>query len=374
MEFWDRQMPVGMRLRSSWDASHIADPAGELTLNHFEEVRGTSIARPIPIADFLAYARWFQRQVAPDLDERRVLAITRASDGFRLQIDDGEEISTPRVVVAAGIGSFARRPPVFDRVAPSLAPHSSEIHDLEPFAGRRVAVVGGGQSALETGALAKEAGAEVEVIVRRPRVRWLNRSGVIYRNLGPLRKLLYPPTDVGPPLLNQLVARPDLFRQVPERFQPTLAYRAIRPAVSDWLRPRLRDVRLTTGQWVVAVEPKGEQLILRLSDGSDRTVDCAVVATGYQVDVACYAFLGADLLGSIKVASGYPVLSRGFESSVPGLHILGAPAAHSFGPLMRFVSGTGYTGRMLARYIGGYSQSRPTERQHAVPPRRFVPG
>jgi cation diffusion facilitator CzcD-associated flavoprotein CzcO len=28
MAFWQRQMPKGMRLRSPWTASHIADPCG----------------------------------------------------------------------------------------------------------------------------------------------------------------------------------------------------------------------------------------------------------------------------------------------------------------------------------------------------------
>jgi hypothetical protein len=35
---------------------------------------------------------------------------------------------------------------------------------------------------------------------------------------------------------------------------------------------------------------------------------------------------------------------------VPGLHFLGAPAAASFGPLMRFVSGAGYAARAVAEH------------------------
>jgi hypothetical protein len=38
---------------------------------------------------------------------------------------------------------------------------------------------------------------------------------------------------------------------------------------------------------------------------------------------------------------------------VPGLHFLGAPAAGSVGPIMRFVSGGWYSGRALARVIVG---------------------
>ncbi len=43
----------------------------------------------------------------------------------------------------------------------------------------------------------------------------------------------------------------------------------------------------------------------------------------------------------------------GFESSVPRLHFLGAPAIWSFGPLMQFVVGTHYSSRALLRYIAG---------------------
>jgi hypothetical protein len=49
--------------------------------------------------------------------------------------------------------------------------------------------------------------------------------------------------------------------------------------------------------------------------------------------------------------NGYPILDKGFESTVPGLHFLGAPAAWSFGPLMRFVAGTEFAARGLVRGI-----------------------
>jgi hypothetical protein len=50
----------------------------------------------------------------------------------------------------------------------------------------------------------------------------------------------------------------------------------------------------------------------------------------------------------VRRVGGYPILGRGFESSIPGLHFLGAPAAWSFGPTMRFVSGSWYAARQLA--------------------------
>ena len=53
---------------------------------------------------------------------------------------------------------------------------------------------------------------------------------------------------------------------------------------------------------------------------------------------------------------GYPILNRGLESSLPGLHFVGAPSSDSFGPIMRFVVGTWYTGPVIARAATGRRQ------------------
>jgi hypothetical protein len=56
-------------------------------------------------------------------------------------------------------------------------------------------------------------------------------------------------------------------------------------------------------------------------------------------------------LKQLKTAEGFPVLGRGLESSIPGLHILGKPASWSFGPLLGFVSGAEFASNELARFI-----------------------
>jgi len=45
------------------------------------------------------------------------------------------------------------------------------------------------------------------------------------------------------------------------------------------------------------------------------------------------------------------VLANGLESSVPGLHFIGASAVASFGPLLRFVAGTGFAARTVTRAV-----------------------
>jgi FAD-dependent urate hydroxylase len=69
--------------------------------------------------------------------------------------------------------------------------------------------------------------------------------------------------------------------------------------------------------------------------------------------VARYPFLDERMIANIRRVDGYPVLARGMESSVPGLHFVGAPAAWSFGPICRFVSGSWYGGTSVARAIAG---------------------
>lgn len=353
MAFWRRQMPSGMFLRSSWEASHISDPHCALTLDAYQDGHGIHLSKPVPLDDFVAYGQWFQRKVAPDLDRRRVTRVESASTGFRLLLEDGESLRAQRVVIATGIAPFAYRPALFDALPPSLVSHASDHGDLRRFAGRRVIVVGGGQSAIESAVLLREGGADVEVILRAPQVRWLRRSAWLHRQSGSIRRLLYPPTDVGPPALNQIVARPDLFRRLPRGLQRRIAYRSIRPAASGWLLPRAGGVRITTGRAVVSATPAGERLRLTLDDGTGRCVDHALLATGYRVDISRYAFLAPELVGWVRRVDGHPQLAEGFESSVPGLHFLGAAAAESFGPLMRFVSGTEYTARALTRCVLG---------------------
>jgi hypothetical protein len=167
------------------------------------------------------------------------------------------------------------------------------------------------------------------------------------------RQLLYAPTDVGPAGISQLLARPDLLRRLPRALQDKLRSRATRPAGARWLVDRLKGVPIRLGCSVVSVAVAGEQVKVHLCDGSERTVDHVLLGTGYKVDISKYGFLAPELAQSLRRSSGFPLLKEGLESSVPGVHFLGAPAAWSFGPLMQFVSGARYASRALLRCISG---------------------
>jgi FAD-dependent urate hydroxylase len=356
MSFW-RTMPKGMLLRSNWTATSIAEHEGPLSLDAYCSATGREVPRPVPLDSFIEYGTWVQEQVAPDVVVRHVDRLTRDDDTFALHFRDGGVLRARRLVVAGGIAPFARRPRLSEDLPRDLASHTGDHDDLSRLSGRRVLVVGGGQSALESAALLHEAGADVEVVVRRPHIIWL-RGGKYQRRLGRYAPLVYAPTDVGPMGLSRLVAAPNLFRRLPRGIQDPAAYRSIRPAGALWLRSRLADVPIRLGTSVDEARPAGGSVRVRLSDGDSLTVDHVLFGTGYRVDVARYPFLDAELVRRIRLVDGYPVLGAGLESSVPGLHFVGAPAAWSFGPTMRFVSGGWFAGRSVATTIARANRGR----------------
>jgi len=356
MSFWETHMPKGMLLRSPLAGSHLSDPSRSLTLQAYQSASGNQITAPLPLQRFTDYGRWFQSRAVPDLDPRKVDRVEKNGAGFRLTLEDGETWKARRVIIAAGIMSFAWQPLEFRHLPFALASHACAHRDLSSFAGKRVAVIGAGQSALESAALLHEAGAEVEVVARATLVRWLWRQKW-FHTFRPVARLLYAPPDVGQAGLSHLVARPNVFRRLPRSVQTRWGKRAIRPAGAAWLHPRCAPIRINTGIAVTSAFPMGDQVRLTLSDTTERRVDHVLLATGYRVDISRYPFLGERTLESIARIDGYPQLDSGFQSSVPGLHFLGAPAAWSFGPLMRFVAGAEFASRAVTRGVLGSMNS-----------------
>jgi cation diffusion facilitator CzcD-associated flavoprotein CzcO len=356
MDFWKSHMPEGMFLRSPWAASSISDPHSSLTIDAFRRAIGEEIPAPIPLDRFVDYGLWFRNQAVPEVDRRLIQRIDRDSARFRLTLLDGEQVSCDRVVVAAGISTFARRLPQFQKIAPEFVTHASDGRDVQRFMSKRVAVVGAGQSALESAALIHEAGGEVEVIARQSSVHWLGWRARMQK-LGPIAKLLYSPHDIGPAGVSRIVSQPQLMKYFPRGVQNRFRVRALRPAGARWLKGRFQNIPITTSREVASAEMSGDRVHLRLSDGSAREVDHVLLGTGYAIDVSRYPFLPAELSDKLDQANGFVKVNAGFESSVPGLHFLGAPSAWTFGPLMYFVCGTDFAARALAQYISS-EQSR----------------
>jgi hypothetical protein len=342
-----REMPERMFLKSVWSASSLADPDGAMSLDAYLEAKHVRQPAPIPLDFFIDYALWFQERAVPEVDHALVTNLTQVSDGFRLHLSDERELTADSVVVAVGVRQFAHVPDFARELPRHLASHTGDHVDFSGFRGCRVAVVGAGQSALESAAILCDEGAEVEVISRGP-VHWISRT--LYSHGGPVRHLLYPPTDVGPPVLNWLCAAPLLMSRLPVPMRRKIQERAVRPAGANWLRPRV-DGRLpvTAFTQVLDASPSNQGVRLSLSDGSFRHVDHLLLGTGYKPHLDQLDFLDAPLRAQVRTRDGSPVLNSWFESSVPGLHFAGGLAGETFGPICRFVAGARISAQQIAR-------------------------
>jgi cation diffusion facilitator CzcD-associated flavoprotein CzcO len=100
------------------------------------------------------------------------VTVDRAGGGYLVTLSTGEIIETRAVVIAVGVGPFAHIPDELSGLPSWLVSHSSAHRDLTLFKDKDVAVVGSGQSALETAVLLADAGAHPHVLARREELDW----------------------------------------------------------------------------------------------------------------------------------------------------------------------------------------------------------
>jgi hypothetical protein len=369
LSFWRRHMPDGMKLRSPWVATHIAHPAARYRLDDYFSEAGKTKPDLLPLEDFAAYGLWFQERVAPDLDRRKVLHIAAAENGFRLSLDDGGSFFARRVVMAVGLLGHEYLPPEFAALPRDLVSHSCAHTTSAPYRGRKVAVIGRGQSACEAAAILHEAGAEVEIVCRGKLV-WnadpAQRSGLRKAARALLGDLLIPPSQVGPFPDNWLNETPGLIHRFSQARRDRHNEKSLRATAILWLRKRLADIPINEGRRIIAAERAGDRIALALDNGT-RHYDHVLCATGYRIDVTRMDMLDAALRTRLARHRGLPVLSDGFQSSVPGLHFVGAAAVGSYGPLLRFIAGAGFAARHVTRTVlrGRRGASQPAQDRFA---------
>ncbi|MEU3428560.1 FAD-dependent oxidoreductase [Streptomyces gardneri] len=367
MESWRAHMPDGMFLKSVPAASSISAPDRGHRFADFRAAQDrppVGDTYPIPVDEFIEYGRWFQERRVPRVERTAVREVRAADGGFGVTLDSGEKITAGAVVVASGLVPYAHTPP---GLAPlflaGLASHPCEHADLSPFAGRRVAVVGAGQSALESAALLHEAGARPTVIARTDNLLFgvppeTDRPETRSRST----RLLKPASPLGPGWSHAAVARgAGAYRRLPLRVRNHLLRTVLGPSGAWWLRDRVDGrFQVLCGHRVLSArQGEGDGTVrLEVMDtaGGAELVDTdhVLAATGYRVDVNRLSLLEPTLRLAVRtLPGGPPVLSAGFESSVPGLYFTSLAAAPTFGPILRFVCGTDFAARRVAGSIAG---------------------
>src|SRR5580693_8429750 len=363
MHLWRDSMPRGMFLKSQGFASNLSDPERSHTLEAYCAKTGhpyASYGLPVPLDTFISYGQWFADELVPGLEETLVTEVRRDGGAFRLALSDGTTATARNVVIAAGVEHFARVPRRLAELPPSLCSHTSHHTDLSTFAGQRVAVIGAGQSALETAALMHESGADVHIVARAPKVAW---NGIPLDPERPLpQRIAEPESGLGSGWSTWFYSRhPELFRRLPQRTRITRARTAMGPAGGWWLRDRVEDqFPVLTGHAVTSAtgQSNGISLSLRTRDGISRelSADHVIAATGYRPDLTRLSFLDSGLRDRLATVDGTVAVDRSYQSSVQGLYVIGPAVAPAMGPVMRFVYGSEHASTTVARQLAGSSR------------------
>jgi thioredoxin reductase len=358
MDTWRHHMPQGMFLKSEGFASSIASPGNKHSLASFCALTGREYGDsgvPVSIETFIAYGRWFLEQSVREVVERTVTRLSRDGTHFSLTLDDGSIVRAPNVVAAPGMTHCAYTPPELAALHNGFCTHTFDHDKFDGFARQEVAVVGGGQSALESAALLRENGARPRVLVRGPIIEWnpLPRSAE-----RPLRaRLREPIAGLGAGWPTWLYSNAPLgISLLPSEKRLRLATTTFGPAGAWWLRSRVeKEVEIGLNSTIVGASGDDGRVTLEIRGPDGRTrrlaVDHVLAATGYRGSLPRLGFLDAELEHAIAAVNGDPVLSRYFESSVPGLFFVGRAATNTFGPVMRFVFGSGFASRRVSGRI-----------------------
>ncbi len=364
MDSWRRFMPPGMLLKSHPWASNLADPRSRYTLRDYCAERRVAYhdsLMPLPLETFIAYGDNFQALFVPHVEQKLVTTLSRFNSGFRAVLDDGEIVTARRVIIAVGVHPFKHVPEVLSGLPAEALSHSGDYGPLDALAGKDVVVVGSGASATDLAALLQEKGAAVTLVARDSALKFApipRARGLLGRRFGrPMKRFLHPNSGIGSGWLLKICAdTPALIHALPEPLRLHLAKSILGPQGQSEMRERVVGrVQTLLGRRVESAYARRGKAELRLLTGDGATenmrVDHVIAATGFRIDLSRLGFLDRELLSMVKAAEGSPVLSRDYETSVAGLHLIGPAATASFGPVNRFVFGAGHPSRRLAEYL-----------------------
>jgi thioredoxin reductase len=358
MHTWLTHMPKGMRLKSEGFASSLYDPDSTYTLEVHCKERGIPYAKiglPVPLDVFASYGLEFQRRFVPELQDTLVDSLRRSAEGFQIRLEDGETISARRAVMAVGLTHYEYMPPTLAALPREFATHSSRHNIVDQFKGHEVAVVGAGASALDLAALLHQAGAQVQVVARKPVIRFHDPPDKLDPSW--IDQLRTPVTGIGPGWKLFLCTNaPLVFRKMPQEFRFDKVRRVLGPAPCWFIKEQVvGKIPLNVDATITEAKVQNGRVSLQLTDSAGTqkllTIDHVIAATGYRVDLRRLTFMDSDLQSRVRSVEHTPVLSSNFESSVPGLYFVGASAANTFGPLLRFAFGAGFTARRLSRHL-----------------------
>lgn len=357
MHSWANQMPHGMHLKSDGFASTLYAPGDPFTLEDYYAEIGvpyTPIGDPVPREIFVGYGEEFQRRLVPTLEPIDITHVEQVPGGFSLTTAAGETFQAKQVVAAVGITHFGHVPPTLTALPPEFLSHSLGINELSGFDGKTIAIIGAGSSAVDVATLVHEAGAKVHLVGRRKALLF-HDAPQEPRPL--LNRIKNPRSGLGLGWKSLICCdAPLVFHILPLKLRLRAVERHLGPAPGWFMRDRVvGKFPLHLSTQIKSAEVKDGKVVLTLTetDGTETvlTLDHVIAATGFKPLVSRLKFLSEAIRQKIDTVDDTAILNSNFESTVPGLFFVGLAASNSFGPMLRFACGAGFTAKHLSRKL-----------------------
>ncbi|MCZ7685456.1 MAG: NAD(P)-binding domain-containing protein [Sandaracinaceae bacterium] len=245
--------------------------------------------------------------------ERSVEHVARTVDGWLVTLDGGEERRFDAVVVANGHHWDPRWPePRFPGRFGGVEMHSHAYLDPEPFRGRRVVVVGMGNSAMDIAVESSEVAARTFLAARRG--AWILPKYFFGRPADTLPLAPWIPFEVRRRAVELILA---MSVGSPDRYglpKPDHRLGEAHPTISERILERVRAGAVTPKPNLARLE--GDSVVF--ADGSRERADVIVYCTGYRVS---FPFFDADLVSARD--NDLPLFRRVFHPELPGLFFVG---------------------------------------------------
>jgi thioredoxin reductase len=321
MDFWKNQMPQDMFIRTPHEFVSFSDPKDELTIQHYSEETSTELVTPLPRPIFVDYANWFAKKAGIEFTTQLITKVEHKDGHYVVTSDNGKIFTSKNVIVATGVEHYKFLPDFLKEFPTNLVTHTSGYTSFSQFKGKKVVVLGSGQSAWEAAGLLHRDGADVEIVYRQsgPNYAGSRENEIALRDVG------------------------DVFFNLPLE-EKKQGWGQSAGSVAHFLKPYVEGiVPQNSGVAIDNIEQINEDEIrITLSDGSEKIVNHIIAATGFHINIDKVPFFNTDLLSQVEREEEYvqfPKLNESFESSLSGLYFAGPLSSHSHGPTFRFILG-----------------------------------
>lgn len=331
MDFWKNKMPAQMFIRTKLAFTSLSDPDNYYTLQRYEQEEGLTFAYPLSRKIFTDYAQWFIAKTGITIEHDFVQKVSKEDGTFHVHTERGESYQAQQVAIAVGLTNAAYVPDVFQTLPDSFCSHTAGYTSFEQFKGKKVLVVGGGQSAWEAAALLHQENAETILSYRRPE-RLAPKKNTNARQQELLGKYYHMSAEEKQKVTEELD----------------------RPTVSDFLLPlvegKVRQIPSTRIN-KVTLDADQNQVNVFFDNGETIAVDHIITATGYRFDPQKLTFL-APLLEELQLSDdNNTIVDECFQSSIKGLYFTGPATVYNHGYAFRFIAGVGYTAGEICKSV-----------------------